>query len=142
MNNNKAWTTSKIFIEWIQKFDAKMHQEKRKVSLLIDSCTAHPPNIPGLTNLSIPFLSANKTRKFTILEAMLMVTSAWKEVSSSSIKNFFCVAGVHKDLVVEQNSMDAELEINEDDITPEKGKVLLRIWMFLFKISTIVMNLF
>lgn len=163
-NNTKAWMTSSIFIDWIRKFDAKMHKEKRKVLLLIDRCTAHPPNIPGLTNLTIHFLPANctsklqpldlgiirsvkayyrkslirklinnsaerdrmKTRKFTILEAMHMVTASWKEVSSSTIKNCFRVAGIYSEEVEPPFGVQRmDLEINEDDITPEEWRSLV-----------------
>lgn len=158
-NSSKAWMTSPIFIDWIRKFDAKMHKEKRKVLLLIDRCPAHPPDIPGLRNLTIQFLPANCTsklqpldqgiirsvkayyrksfirklllknsadsmelRKFTILEAMHMITSAWKEVSSSTIKNCFRVAGIHHEELGVETS---DIEINEDDITPEEWRSLI-----------------
>ena len=123
--------TSEIFIDWIRKFDVKMHKENRKDLLIFDSYTTHPPNIPGVTNLTIHFLPANctsrlqpldlgiirsmkalyrkslirklindstdnmKVRKFTVLEATHMITSVWKEVSLSTIKNCVCNAGIH-----------------------------------------------
>jgi hypothetical protein len=59
-NNAKAWMTGKIFLDWLEKLDKKFYQQKRKVLLLLDNCTAHclPTN---LESIEIKFLPANTT---------------------------------------------------------------------------------
>lgn len=58
--NKRAWMTEKIFVEWLQKVDKQMIQEKRKVALVIDNCTAHN-TIPKLQNVEVYFFPPNCT---------------------------------------------------------------------------------
>ena len=58
--NAKAWMTSTVFTQWVQKLDRKMHIEKRKIALIIDNCSAHP-DIQGLEAVKLIFLPPNTT---------------------------------------------------------------------------------
>ena len=58
--NTKAWMTSEIFTKWIKKFNSVMKLQNRKVAVILDNCQAHP-NVKGLTNTKLVFLSPNTT---------------------------------------------------------------------------------
>lgn len=59
-SNAKAWMTSQVWTEWINKFDCRMRSEQRKVALIIDNCPAHPV-VPDLTNVEVIYLPPNTT---------------------------------------------------------------------------------
>ena len=59
-SNAKAWMTSQVWTEWINKFDHRMRLERRKVALVIDNCPAHPV-VPNLTNVEVFYLPPNTT---------------------------------------------------------------------------------
>ena len=59
-SNSKAWMTSQIWTEWMNKFDTRMRKERRKVALIIDNCPAHPV-VPNLSNVEVIYLPPNTT---------------------------------------------------------------------------------
>jgi hypothetical protein len=59
-SNAKAWMTSTIWTEWLQKFDRRMRDEKRHVLLIIDNCPAHP-KVSNLSNAKVVYLPPNTT---------------------------------------------------------------------------------
>ena len=60
LSNTKAWMTSQVWTEWMNKFDRRMRMERRKVALIIDNCRAHPI-VPNLTNVEVIYLPPNTT---------------------------------------------------------------------------------
>ena len=60
-SNKKAWMNQILFEEWVRNFDRDMKREKRHICLILDNCTAHPPVIDGLTNITMKFLPPNTT---------------------------------------------------------------------------------
>ena len=59
-SNAKAWMTSQVWTDWIQKFDYRMKTEGRKIALIIDNCPAHPI-VSNLTNVDVFYLPPNTT---------------------------------------------------------------------------------
>ncbi|XP_067686985.1 tigger transposable element-derived protein 6-like [Haliotis asinina] len=61
-SNGKAWMTSDLFTEWVNKLDQSMRRQNRKVLLLIDNCPAHP-RVPNLKNVTVAYLPPNTTSR-------------------------------------------------------------------------------
>ena len=40
-NSAKAWMTSKLFNEWLQKLDKKMDKQNRDILMFVDNCPSH-----------------------------------------------------------------------------------------------------
>lgn len=59
--NKKAWMNSKLFEEWLKKFDRKMRCTGRKVLLFLDNAPSHPHLT--LSNVKLAFFPANTTSK-------------------------------------------------------------------------------
>ena len=59
--NRKAWITSEIFEEWIRNLDKKMKNKGRNILLIVENCTAHPPEIKNLEAVEMEFLPPNVT---------------------------------------------------------------------------------
>lgn len=60
-SNKKAWVTTKVFGDWLRSIDAKMGAKHRKIILLVDQCSAHPPDTSYLRNMKVKFFPANCT---------------------------------------------------------------------------------
>ena len=56
----KAWMTSQIWTEWINKFDHRIRSKGKKIALVIDNCPAHPV-VSNLTNIEVFYLPPNTT---------------------------------------------------------------------------------
>lgn len=56
-NNMNAWMTASLFEDYLRQWDSKLD---RKIALLLDNCTAHPPQLI-LKNIDLIFLPANTT---------------------------------------------------------------------------------
>ena len=61
IGNSKAWITSDIFEDYLQKWNRKLVCQNRYISLIVDNCRAHPHL--SLTNISLRFLPTNTTAK-------------------------------------------------------------------------------
>jgi len=59
--NSKAWVTGMIFLEYLQKFNAKMQIENRKALILLDNVPCHPEM--ELSNVKLVFLPPNMTAR-------------------------------------------------------------------------------
>lgn len=59
-HNNTAWMTSKIFNEWIMKWDEELLRLNRKIILLCDNCPAHKMTFEP-KHIEIVFLPRNST---------------------------------------------------------------------------------
>ena len=56
----KSWMTAELFEEWVRELDRKFSAAKRKIALIIDSCTAHP-HVEQLASIELIFLPPNTT---------------------------------------------------------------------------------
>ncbi|XP_013774244.1 tigger transposable element-derived protein 6-like [Limulus polyphemus] len=56
--NKRAWMTSTIFKDWLQKLNNKMTLEKRKIIMFVDNCAAMT-----LSNVKLVFLPPNTTAR-------------------------------------------------------------------------------
>ena len=62
-HNKKAWMTSSLFTEWVQKQDRRFLMQGRSVALVLDNCSAHPQVISGLRAITMFFLPPNTTSR-------------------------------------------------------------------------------
>jgi hypothetical protein len=60
---SKAWMTSELFLEWLQKLDARFRREKKHVALIVDNAPCHPRPESPLGNIELVFLPPNTTSK-------------------------------------------------------------------------------
>lgn len=58
-SNKNAWMTASIFENYLREWDSKLQNQKKKIALILDNCTAHP----NLTfkNIQLFFLPPNTT---------------------------------------------------------------------------------
>lgn len=62
--NKKAWITSEIFEKWLFDIDEKISQEKRKLILFVDNCTAHHRTLSiKLKSVTLAYFPPNTTSK-------------------------------------------------------------------------------
>ncbi len=66
-SNKKAWMTSDLFQQWLDKLNGKMKTENRSILLFIDNCSAHPD--VTLSNIKLVFLPPNTTSKLQPCDA-------------------------------------------------------------------------
>nr|XP_015838614.1 PREDICTED: tigger transposable element-derived protein 4 [Tribolium castaneum] len=68
-SNSKAWMTGFLFEKWLLKLDKKFEAENRKVLMLIDNCSAHPPDLQSkLKSIELKFFLPNATSKLQHLD--------------------------------------------------------------------------
>ncbi|KAI0221967.1 Tigger transposable element-derived protein 6, partial [Lamellibrachia satsuma] len=65
--NRKAWMTSVLFKEWLDKLNSKMKLQGRNILLFVDNCGAHPE--VKLTNVKMVFLPPNTTSRLQPCDA-------------------------------------------------------------------------
>lgn len=67
--NKKAWMTSSIFTNFLQRLDNKMGAKARKILLFMDNAPCHPPDTTSLRNVKVVFLPPNCTSCLQPLDA-------------------------------------------------------------------------
>lgn len=67
VSNRKAWMTSNLFENWLDKLNSKMVAESRSILLFIDNCTAHPDVVRS--NVKLVFLPPNTASKLQPCDA-------------------------------------------------------------------------
>ena len=60
-SNRKAWVTSVLFSEWLERLNAKVKAQKRNILMFLDNCGAHPKL--QLSNIKLVFLPPNTTSR-------------------------------------------------------------------------------
>ena len=65
--NKKAWMTSSLFKEWLERLNSKMHLQGGHILLFVDNCGAHPDI--QLTNTRMLFLPPNTTSRLQPCDA-------------------------------------------------------------------------
>ena len=71
----KAWMTSDIFQQWLDKLNSKMKREGRSVLLIVDNCPAHPDVV--YSNVKLVLLPLNTTSKLQPCDAGTIQTIKW-----------------------------------------------------------------
>ena len=66
-SNKKAWMTSQLFKQWLDKVNNRMIQQHRSILLFIDNYTAHPD--ANRSNIKLVFLPPNTTAKLQPCDA-------------------------------------------------------------------------
>lgn len=127
--NKKAWMTSNIFEKWLIKIDKNMSQDKRKIILFIDKCTAYPhtlssklksvtlayfpPNVASklqpmdqgiINNLKVYYrkhiLNIENKTTITLRDCISEVSKAWSnDVTSETIEKCFSKSGFKKKFI-------------------------------------------
>ena len=69
-SNRRAWMTSKLFEEWLDKLNQSMQQKGRSILLLVDNCSAHPD--VHRSNVKLVFLPPNTTSKLQPCDAGIL----------------------------------------------------------------------
>ena len=59
--NKKAWMTSVIFVQFVEKLERKMRRAKRKIILLVDNAPSHSVHGLDLHYVRVEFLPPNTT---------------------------------------------------------------------------------
>jgi hypothetical protein len=59
-SNKKAWMTSVIFRDWLEKFNESAKRENRKLLLFVDNASSHN-NVEHLSNVQVLYLPPNTT---------------------------------------------------------------------------------
>jgi hypothetical protein len=67
--NKKAWMTSQLFQEWLQRFDSRMRHDQRQVLLLLDNAPTHMVKNLALSNVQVTFLPPNTTSRIQPMDA-------------------------------------------------------------------------
>ncbi|XP_060870227.1 tigger transposable element-derived protein 4-like [Metopolophium dirhodum] len=114
-SNKKAWMTGDIFSGWLKEWDKQLAKEKRHILLTIDNCPAHPP--VQFEFIKLVLLPPNTTSVLQpmdqVLDAILMISDAWNDFSTTTIRNCFHHAGFKasvndKTEIVIENNLDTE----------------------------------
>ena len=64
----KAWMNGDVFKKYLEKFNACMKKQRRKVLLVMDNAPCHPKNVE-LSNVELLFLPAHSTSKIQPMDA-------------------------------------------------------------------------
>ena len=67
--------TATLFQEWLEWFDAHLQKQKKKICLLLDNCSAHKIDDPGLQYIELVFLPPNTTSATQLLDQASSRTS-------------------------------------------------------------------
>ena len=65
--NKRAWMTSKIWIQWLNKINNKFKLQGRKILLFIDNCPSHA--VVDLSHVKIQLLPPNTTSRLQPCDA-------------------------------------------------------------------------
>ena len=107
--NKKAWMTASIFVDYIKHLEVKFKRERRRIALILDNCSAHPHEIPGLDYVTLYFLPVNTTSHLQPMDAGVI----------RNLKHIY-----RKKLVTKQlNAMDERTVMNIDLL---EGLILLQ----------------
>ena len=71
-SNRKAWVTSVLFSEWLERLNAKVKAQKRNILMFLDNCGAHPKL--QLSNIKLVFLPPNTTSRLQPCDAGIIAT--------------------------------------------------------------------
>ena len=96
-NNQWAWMTSEIFVEFLNALNNKMKMQKHHILLFLDNCLSHPDI--KLSNVKLRFLPKNATSHLQPLDKGII---AW-------LKNFYrrqLMTGIRNAMCNSENVVD------------------------------------
>ena len=73
-NNQKAWMTSSLFVEWLQRLNDHMRIDGRHILLLLDNASSHKVEERMMTNVRVAMLPPNTTSALQPLDAGVIAT--------------------------------------------------------------------
>ena len=65
--NRKAWMTTILFQEWLERLNSAMKLQRREILMFVDNCSAHPAT--ELSNIKLVFLPPNTTSRLQPCDA-------------------------------------------------------------------------
>ena len=119
-SNKKAWMTSDIFKQWVEKINNKMITQRRSILLFVDNCSAHPDIVTS--NVKLIFLPPNCTSRLQPCDAGIIqnVKMHYRKMLLRHV--LFCMdeATCATDLSKKVNILDAILWLKSawDDVQP------------------------
>ena len=88
-SNNKAWMTTEVMKEVLEKLNAKLKRKGRKILLLMDNAPCHPHNLADtFSNITIKFLPKNTTSMTQPLDAGIIAN--WKVKYKKKLLRYVC----------------------------------------------------
>ena len=88
-SNNKAWMTTDVIKEVLEKLSAKLKRKGRKILLLMDNAPCRPHNLADtFSNITIKFLPKNTTSMTQPLDAGIIAN--WKVKYKKKLLRFVC----------------------------------------------------
>ena len=88
-SNNKAWMTTDVLKEVLEKLSAKLKRKGRKILLLMDNAPCHPHNLADtFSNITIKFLHKKTTSMTQSLDAGIIAN--WKVKYKKKLLRFVC----------------------------------------------------
>ncbi|KAL4103570.1 hypothetical protein QTP88_018931 [Uroleucon formosanum] len=121
--NKKAWMLSTIYESWIFDLDKRFFNDKRKVLLFVDNCSAHPKTLlHELKAILVVFLPPNMTSKLQPMDQGII----------KNIKHHYRKSIMQKNL----RKMDSGIEIDDINLL-ESIELLHKSWRAVTQ-STIV----
>ena len=123
----KSWMSSELFEEWVKELDRIFGSKKRKITLIIDNCPAHPVTTSVTQTMDQGVIRGLKAKyrslaikkqitalekgsqlpKCSILTAMSMLTKAWNSIPNGTFTNCFKKSGI--------SEVSMERVLNDDD---------------------------
>ena len=100
-SNKNAWMTSSIFEQWLRKWNRELMIQNRRITLVLDNCTAHPKIV--LQNIELVLLPPNVTcviqpcdqgitralkhhyRRMVLMKLLVTIKSSNNEVSAVTL---------------------------------------------------------
>ena len=106
-SNRKAWMTSDLFENWLDRLNSKMAAESRSILLFIDNCTAHPDVVRS--NVKLIFLPPNTTSKLQPCDAGIIqnVKTHYRKQLLRHVLNHMDEASCASELAKKVNILDA-----------------------------------
>ena len=87
--NNKAWMTTDVSKEVLEKLNAKLKRRGQKILLLMDNAPCHPHNLADtFSNITIKFLPKSTTSMTQPLYADIIAN--WKVTYKNKLLRFVC----------------------------------------------------
>ena len=109
-----SWMSSELFEEWVTELDRNFGSKKRKITLIIDNCPAHP-DVPALEWVELIFLPPNTT---SVTQPMDQgVTRGLKaKYRSLPVKKQITALekGIERALIDDDDDTFASLDVKED----------------------------
>ena len=119
--NKKAWMTTAIFMDWLEKVNNNMKNQGRKILLFLDNCSSHPD--VEFSNVKLSFLPANTTSRLQPCDAGIIqaVKLHYRKKLVRHVLFYMDEIATASELVKTVNVLDAIMWVNSawDVLQPE-----------------------